>query len=81
MTHRIETDLYQPVKDLFAADGFDVKAEIVASDVVAMRVESAPIIIELKLGFSLMLLHQAVARQSMTDQVYVAVPKWNGKAV
>lgn len=80
MAQMVETDLYGPVKQLFEAKGFDVKAEIGASDVVAMRAGSAQIIIELKLGFSLTLLHQAVARQSMTDQVYVAVPKWNGKA-
>ena len=39
-----------------------------------------PIIIELKTGFTLSLFHQAINRQSMTDQVYIAVPRKTGKA-
>ena len=39
-----------------------------------------PIIIELKTGFSLTLFHQAINRQSMSDNVYVAVPRKSGKA-
>ena len=37
-------------------------------------------IVELKLGFSLTLLQQAVARQAVSDTVYVAVPRWKGKS-
>ena len=80
MNQLLETDLYGPIKALFEAKGFEVKAEIGASDVVAIRSGEDPVIIELKLGFSLTLLHQAVARQSITERVYVAVPKWKGKA-
>ena len=80
MNQLLETDLYGPIKALFEANGFEVKAEIGASDVVALRAGEDPVIIELKLGFSLTLLHQAVARQAMTERVYVAVPKWKGKA-
>lgn len=80
MDQLLETDLYVPIKELFEAQGFEVKAEIGTSDVVALRADEDPVIIELKLGFSLTLLHQAVARQSITEQVYVAVPKWKGKA-
>ncbi|MGJ8563436.1 MAG: DUF2161 domain-containing phosphodiesterase [Alphaproteobacteria bacterium] len=39
-----------------------------------------PIIVELKTGFTLSLFHQAINRQSMTDQVYIAVPRKSGKA-
>lgn len=39
-----------------------------------------PVIIELKTGFTLSLFHQAINRQSMTDQVYIAVPRKTGKA-
>ncbi len=42
--------------------------------------EEEMLIIELKAGFSLKLLQQAVARQAVTDAVYVAVPRWNGRA-
>ncbi len=38
------------------------------------------VLIELKTGFSLTLLQQAVARQSVTDSVYVALPRWKGRA-
>ena len=75
-----ETDLYSAVKQLFEGLGFTVKAEIGAADVVAQRGQDAPVIIELKLGFTLTLVHQAIARQAITDDVYLAVPKWKGKA-
>ena len=39
-----------------------------------------PVIIELKTGFTLSLFHQAINRQSMTDRVYIAVPRKSGKA-
>ena len=42
--------------------------------------DNEPIIIELKTGFSLTLFHQAINRQSMSDNVYVAVPRKSGKA-
>ena len=42
--------------------------------------DDEPIIIELKTGFTLSLFHQAINRQSMTDQVYIAVPRKTGKA-
>ena len=75
-----ETDLYRPVKAFFEALGYEVKAEIGAADVVALRDGDAPVVIELKTGFSLTLLQQGVARQKITDQVYVAVPRWQGRA-
>jgi hypothetical protein len=84
MTRTLETDLYHPVKAHFEALGYDVKAEVKDADVMAMRIgapqDEPPVLIELKTGFSLILLHQAIARQTITDQVYVAVPRWKGKA-
>ena len=70
-----ETDLYAPVKALLQRQGYDVKGEIGAADLVAVRAGEDPVIVELKLGFSLTLLHQAVARLAVTDLVYVAVPR------
>ncbi len=100
-----ETELYAPVKSWLEGLGYEVKAEVAAADVVAVRrrlaggegrsegcypsrspeyfhqdEEQEPIIVELKLGFSLTLLQQAVARQAMSDAVYVAVPRWQGRA-
>ena len=74
-----ETDLYLPVKAFLEARGYSVKGEIGAADVVAVRADEDPVIVELKLGFSLQLLQQAVARQSISDFVYVAIPRWKGK--
>lgn len=73
-----ETDLYAPVKAWLEGLGFEVKAEVGAADVVAMR-DGAMTVVELKVGFSLTLLQQAVARQALTDNVYVAVPRWGGR--
>lgn len=74
-----ETDLYEPVKRLFESLGFEVKAEIGPADVMAVRGDEPPVVIELKTGFSLALLHQAIERQAITDSVYVAVPVASGR--
>ncbi len=75
-----ETALYAPIKAWLESLGYAVKAEIGAADVVALREGAEPLIVELKTGFSLTLLQQAVARQAVTDTVYVAVPRWKGRA-
>lgn len=74
-----ETELYPPIKAFLESQGYEVKGEIGAADVVAVRGSDAPVIVELKTGFSLSLFHQAVERQSMTDAVYVAVPRSTGR--
>ena len=73
-----ETDLYAPIKQLLEGQGYDVKSEIGSVDVMACRADEDPVIVELKTGFSLSLFHQAVARQSVTDAVYIAVPRGSG---
>ncbi|GAA3864027.1 DUF2161 domain-containing phosphodiesterase [Celeribacter arenosi] len=75
-----ETDLYLPVKTHLEGLGYVVKAEVRDADVVAIRGDETPVIVELKTGFTLALLQQGVARQAITDQVYLAVPRWKGKA-
>ena len=70
-----EADLYPPVKAFLEGQGYEVKGEVGAVDVVALRGEAPPVIVELKLGFSLTLFHQAVRRLSVTDHVYIAVPR------
>ena len=74
-----EEQLYPPVKALLERQGYQVKGEIAAADVVARRGEEPPVIVELKLRFSLGLYHQAVARLAVSDLVYLAVPKPGGK--
>lgn len=76
----LEQDLYPPVKALLTRQGYDVKGEVGAADVVARRGDEPPVIVELKLRFSLSLYHQAIARLAITDLVYVAVPRPKGKS-
>ena len=80
MTRIRETDLYLPVKRLFEGQGYTVKGEVGAADIVAMRGDEEPVIAELKAGFSLSLFHQAVERQAITDVVYIVVPRGAGRA-
>jgi hypothetical protein len=79
MSRISETELYQPVKTFLSGQGYEVKAEVGAADIVACRGDADPVIVELKTGFSLSLFHQAVARQSITDAVYVAVARATGR--
>ena len=74
-----ETDLYEPIKRLLESQGYEVKAEVGPADVVAVRGDESPVIVELKTSFSLSLFHQATDRQSVTDKVYVAVPTGKGQ--
>ncbi|MCR9135101.1 MAG: DUF2161 family putative PD-(D/E)XK-type phosphodiesterase [Alphaproteobacteria bacterium] len=75
-----ETDLYAPVKRMLEAQGYEVKGEIGAADIVAVRDNEDPLVVELKTGFSLSLFHQAIERQALSDTVYVAVPRGSGRA-
>jgi hypothetical protein len=79
-----ETDLYPPVKAFLEAQGYTVKAEVGAADVVACRRDgpdaaAPPLIVELKTGFSLALFHQGIARLALSDAVYLAVPRGRGR--
>ena len=76
-----ETDLYAPIKSLLESQGYEVKSEIGAADVVGVKAgENSPVIVELKTSFALTLFHQGIARQAITDAVYVAVPRGKGRA-
>ncbi|MEM7288753.1 MAG: DUF2161 family putative PD-(D/E)XK-type phosphodiesterase [Pseudomonadota bacterium] len=74
-----ETDLYPPVKALLEAQGYEVKSEIGSADIMGIRGEEPPVIVELKTSFSLALVHQAIERLKITDLVYVAIPEWKGR--
>jgi len=74
-----ETDLYLPIKSHLENQGYVVKSEVGAADVVALRGAEAPLIIELKLGFSLALFHQCLERLKVSDNVYLAVARGTGK--
>ncbi|APG47758.1 DUF2161 domain-containing phosphodiesterase [Phaeobacter porticola] len=74
-----EDQLYPPVKMLLEAQGYTVKGEVGAADVVACRGDEPPVIVELKLRFSLSLFHQAITRLGISDLVYVAVSRPEGR--
>ncbi|HSG91407.1 MAG TPA: DUF2161 family putative PD-(D/E)XK-type phosphodiesterase [Pseudomonadales bacterium] len=74
-----ETDLYAPVKAFLEALAYEVKAEIGPADVMAVREDAEPIVVELKTAFSLQLFHQGIARMAISDAVYVAVPHRAGR--
>lgn len=69
-----ETDLYPPIKQFLEKQGYVVKAEVRNCDVVAVRGDEPPVVVELKTSLSLPLLLQGIDRLSMTDAVYIALP-------
>ncbi|RED18248.1 DUF2161 domain-containing phosphodiesterase [Pontivivens insulae] len=70
-----EAKLYQPVKALLEAQGYTVKGEIGPVDLMAVRGDDPPVVVELKTGLTMALLLQGVDRLALTDHVYLAVPK------
>ena len=71
-----EAALYGPVKALLEEQGYVVKGEIVGCDVVGIRGEQPPVVVELKRAFGLALVHQGIDRLALTDAVYLAVGAW-----
>ena len=70
----LETELYEPIKAFLEAEGYTVQAEVKHCDIAAQK-EGQLIIIELKKAFSLKLVYQALERQSLTELVFVAIPR------
>jgi hypothetical protein len=68
-----EAELYQPVKALLESQGYEVKGEVVGCDVVAVRGDEQPVVVELKRTFGLALVLQGIDRLALTDAVYLAV--------
>lgn len=69
----LETDLFSPVKVLFESLGYHIKGEVGALDVFGVSYHDS-IAVELKLTITLKLIYQAIDRQKIADNVYVAVP-------
>lgn len=68
-----ESDLYGPVRQYLEGLGYQVKGEVKSCDIAALR-DGELIVVELKRGFTLELIYQALDRQRVADGVYVAVP-------
>ncbi len=69
-----EADLYPDLKAYLEAQGYVVKGEVGACDILARRGQEPAVVVEMKLSFSLALVMQGVARQALFDDVYLAVP-------
>ena len=70
----LETELYEPVKSFFESQGYIVKAEINDIDILALK-DDLSIAIELKVKISLKHIYQAIERQKLVDNVFLAIPK------
>ncbi|WP_052389776.1 DUF2161 family putative PD-(D/E)XK-type phosphodiesterase [Belnapia moabensis] len=70
-----ETSLYPAVKAHLERLGYEVKGEVCGCDIVAVRPGESPwlVITELKMGFTLELVLQAVGRFAAADEVWLAV--------
>ena len=69
-----EIQLYDPVRRLLEKNGYLVKAEVNDCDVVAFK-EDKLAVVELKLHFNLKVVYQAMERRSLTERVYIAIPR------
>jgi hypothetical protein len=72
----LESDLYAPIKALLEGQGYIVKGEVRGCDVVGVRGEEPPVIVELKRAFGLALVLQGIDRLALSDRVYLAVGQW-----
>jgi hypothetical protein len=70
-----EAALYLPVKAFLERQGYVVRGEVRGCDLVACRGNEEPVIVELKLRFTLSLLLQGVDRLALSPLVYLAVPR------
>ncbi|MCL2407717.1 MAG: DUF2161 family putative PD-(D/E)XK-type phosphodiesterase [Defluviitaleaceae bacterium] len=69
-----EADMYKPVKDFFTGMGYTVNGEVLGIDI-CLQKDGVLTIIEMKKSLNMTLLIQAVDRQSVTGQVFIAVPR------
>ena len=74
MTDFKETDLYEPIRAFLEEEGYQVHAEVKGCDIAAVK-DGQLVIVELKKSFSLKLVYQGLERQSLTEQVFVAIPR------
>ena len=74
MTDFKETDLYAPIRAFLEEEGYQVQAEVKDCDIAAVK-DGQLVIVELKKSFNLKLVYQGLERQSLTEQVFVAIPR------
>ncbi len=72
-----ETQLYEPIRQYWAAAGYEVRGEVAGCDVLACLGEEL-VAIELKTSLNLEVILQATQRQKLCSQAWIAVPR-NGR--
>jgi len=70
-----ESDLYLPLKQYLESQNYEVKGEVCDCDVVAIKEEEPPVIVELKLTLNLDVLLQGVDRLCLSSLIYIGIPK------
>ena len=75
----LESDLYRPIKAFLEGQGYSVKGEVQGCDVVAVRGNEPPVIVELKRTFGIGLVLQGVNRLAVSDTIYLAIGAWPSK--
>jgi hypothetical protein len=73
-----ESDLYLPLKRFLESQNYEVKGEVLDCDVLAVRAEEVPVVVELKLSFNLNVVLQAIERLSVTPKVYIGIAEQPG---
>lgn len=69
-----ESDMFAPLRDHMAAQGFAVNAEVEGCDLVATQGDRV-VVVEMKKAFGLPLIYQALDRLALTEWVYMAIPR------
>jgi len=69
-----ESDLYLPLKQYLESQNYEVKGEVCDCDVVAIKADEPPVIVELKLVLNLDVLLQGVDRLSVSSLIYIGIP-------
>ncbi|MEM6256654.1 MAG: hypothetical protein AAF821_27440, partial [Cyanobacteria bacterium P01_D01_bin.156] len=70
-----ESDLYLPLKRFLESQNYAVKGEVQDCDVLAVRDDEPPVVVELKRSLNLDVVLQAVERLALTPTVYIGIPK------
>ena len=69
-----ESNMYEPIRQLLNSLGFIVRGEVKKCDIAAIR-DGEVWVVEMKLSPNLTLLYQAIERKSITNFVFIAIPR------
>lgn len=75
-----EVEVAKPIEQYLEDLGYKVRSEVKGCDITAIKDEHF-IVVECKTSLSLKLIYQCIDRQEFCDNVYLALPIINGKAL